>query len=64
MLDSEGFIDGWLLGADDGCVVGQSEAEGCSDGWLLGAALMDGDSEGIADGQSVTDGISLGTELG
>jgi len=44
--------------------VGQSETEGFIDGWLLGTVLIDGDSEGIDEGQSVTDGASLGIELG
>ena len=64
ILDNEGFIKGCLLGWDDGCDVGQSNMEGCSDGWLIGAVLIDGDSEGIDDGQSVLDGASLGIEFG
>ena len=50
---------------NDGCDVGQSETEGLSEGRLLGAELINCNSDGIADeGQSVTDGSSLGTELG
>ena len=63
--DSVRFSEGWLLGLNDGCDVGQSETEGLSEGRLLGAELINCNSDGIADeGQSVTDGSSLGTELG
>ena len=50
MLDKEGFAEGRPLGRDDGCDVGQSELEGFIEGWLLGAALIDGNSAGIAEG--------------
>ena len=63
-MDDEGLVDGILLGLVDGCDVGQSEDDGCSEGWLLGAELVDGDPEGIEEGQSVTDGASLGPRLG
>ena len=36
-----------MLGCDDGCDVGQSEADGDSLGWLLGAVLIEGDSDGM-----------------
>ena len=36
ILDNEGLVEGWLLGWDDGCEVGQSETEGLNEGWLLG----------------------------
>ena len=50
MLDKEWFAEGRPLGRDDGCDVGQSELEGFIEGWLLGAALIDGNSAGIAEG--------------
>ena len=63
--DSVRFSEGWLLGLNDGCDVGQSETEGLSEGRLSRAELINCNSDGIADeGQSVTDGSSLGTELG
>ena len=63
--DSVRFSEGWLLGLNDGCDVGQSETEGLSEGRLSRAELINCNSDGIADeGQSVTDNNSLGTELG
>ena len=50
MLDNTGSVDGFALGGNDGCNVGQCETEGCPEGWLLGAALIDGDSEFTDDG--------------
>ena len=38
--------------------------EGIIEDWLLGAAVFDRDSEGIDEGQSVTEGAPLGIELG
>mmetsp|Transcript_11842 Transcript_11842/g.25957 ORF Transcript_11842/g.25957 Transcript_11842/m.25957 type:complete len:90 (+) Transcript_11842:125-394(+) len=57
-------MDGCELGWDDGCDVGQSETEGFPEGWLLGGVLIDGDSDGIDVGKSVTDRSLLGFELG
>ena len=53
-----------MLGWDDGCDVGQFETEGAIEGWLLGPPLIDGDSDCIDDGISVTDGLWLVLELG
>mmetsp|Transcript_14857 Transcript_14857/g.32266 ORF Transcript_14857/g.32266 Transcript_14857/m.32266 type:complete len:101 (+) Transcript_14857:506-808(+) len=64
ILDNEGFMDGLVLGWYDGWDVGQSETEGFIECWLLGAVLIDGGPDGIDVGQSVTDGASLGFELG
>ncbi len=63
ILDNEGFAEGCLLGQDDGCDVGQSKDEGCLEDWLLGAVLLDGDLEGIDDGEIVADGASLGIDV-
>ena len=57
-------MDGCALGCEDGCDIGQSETEGFSEGWLLGAAVIDGDSEGVDEAQSVIGVNPLGIELG
>ena len=44
--ETEGLIEGLVLGRELGCKVGKAESEGFIEGDLLGDALIDGVSEG------------------
>jgi hypothetical protein len=56
MLESEGFLESCVFQGEDGCDVGQSDADTCSEGLLLGTVLVDGDTEGLDIGCAGTDG--------
>ena len=46
MADNEGFVEGWLLGSNDGCDEGRPDKLGLS----LGCDVGQSETEGFIDG--------------